>query len=213
MQQTRNTLRWSAVEACHRGCIEPRFTTLPEGQDPVAFILSCNVNRRHLSKGQQAMAVAKAHTLTTKLSLRQTAAACNVNRERVRQANTVIDFAPDLADGVLAGSLPLNEASAEARKRKEAKETDEAKFSRPPCEQAGHTRAHETGVRVARPFVRECISNSASGSPLPCVECRTLLTINRELTSRLTIPAVRGEQASQFGAHVPPTSSLAGGTH
>ena len=43
------------LEGWERAQVEPTFITL-NGQDPVAFIISSNVTRRHLSKGQQAMA-------------------------------------------------------------------------------------------------------------------------------------------------------------
>ena len=42
---------------CDRRHIEPT-TVLFEGDDPRAYIISSNIARRHMSKGQQAMAVA-----------------------------------------------------------------------------------------------------------------------------------------------------------
>ena len=45
-------------EACRRAGVEPRVEEL-NGTDPIAYILATNVNRRHLTKGQRAMAVAK----------------------------------------------------------------------------------------------------------------------------------------------------------
>jgi hypothetical protein len=53
-----------------------------------------------------------------------------VSHQRVHQSLLVVQFAPDLADSVLAGATPLNDAYAEARRRKDAAETDEAKFAR-----------------------------------------------------------------------------------
>jgi hypothetical protein len=50
------------LKACELMAIKPRFETL-NGTDAVAFILAQNVARRHLTKGQQAMAVAKACSL------------------------------------------------------------------------------------------------------------------------------------------------------
>ena len=44
-------------EACRIAGIEPAVRRL-NGEDPIAFILSRNVTRRHLSKGQRAMAAA-----------------------------------------------------------------------------------------------------------------------------------------------------------
>jgi RNase H-fold protein (predicted Holliday junction resolvase) len=113
------------MEGCRRGEVPPTFVALGE-RDPVALILSANVTRRHLSKGQQAMAVAKALLLsnTSKSDLsRQT----GINRTRIAQAGIVLEYAPDLADSVLLGATPLNEAYEEARHRKqEAQERAEA---------------------------------------------------------------------------------------
>ena len=51
------------LEACRRAGIEPQIVTL-NGQDPVLFILSSNVNRRHLNQGHKAMATARACLLS-----------------------------------------------------------------------------------------------------------------------------------------------------
>ncbi|MFZ3499055.1 ParB N-terminal domain-containing protein [Streptomyces sp. 5.8] len=42
------------LAACKLAGIEPRFTTY-NGDDPIRVIVSHNVHRRHISKGQQAM--------------------------------------------------------------------------------------------------------------------------------------------------------------
>ena len=51
--------------ACRLAGVEPRSTTLPDGADPVAYVLSANVARRHLSPGQRAMAIAQAQTFSS----------------------------------------------------------------------------------------------------------------------------------------------------
>ncbi len=48
----RNRLR-----AAHEACIRPEFTDY-EGDDPVGFVVSLNVKRRHLNESQRAMAAA-----------------------------------------------------------------------------------------------------------------------------------------------------------
>ena len=45
-------------EACRRAGIVPDYVLL-DSADPVAYILSANIHRRNLSKGQRAMAMAK----------------------------------------------------------------------------------------------------------------------------------------------------------
>jgi hypothetical protein len=108
--------------------VEPEWTTY-DGDDPVAFILSANVARRHLSKGQAAMAVARALLVS---DTRQVDAARSVgaSQARVSQANVVLTHAPDLADGVLLGALGLDAAYETARERKEAAQSDEGKLLR-----------------------------------------------------------------------------------
>lgn len=63
-------------------------------------------------------------------TIKQKSAATRVSAGRIAQVNTVLDDAPDLADAVLSGALPLNDAYEEARRRKEEAESDEAKFPR-----------------------------------------------------------------------------------
>ncbi len=110
------TARWSRREA-----------TL-DGQDPVSYILSANVNRRNLTKGQRAMAA-----VLCKFSLQSTRMAAEVvgvSHQRVHQASLILEHAPELADAVMAGTVPLDVAYAEARQRKEAKASREEKARR-----------------------------------------------------------------------------------
>lgn len=118
------------LEACRRADAPVEFIEIPKTADPVAFILSANVNRRHLNKGQQAMAVAKAHRFLKKHSARQLAEESGVKLTRLAYANTVLDYAPDLADAVLSGACPLNQAYEEARNRKLTAEGAESRFAR-----------------------------------------------------------------------------------
>lgn len=116
------------LAACALAGVEPTFTTL-NGHDPVAFILSANVTRRHLSKGQAAMVVAQARLISKQQTQREAAASAGVNAGRVGQAEAVLTHAPDLADAVQAGATSLDEAYAEARKRKEAARSHTARLA------------------------------------------------------------------------------------
>jgi enoyl-[acyl-carrier-protein] reductase (NADH) len=55
------------------------------------------------------MAVAKARLLSNQ-STRSMAKDAGASQVRVVQANVVLQLAPELADGVMAGTEPLNEA-------------------------------------------------------------------------------------------------------
>ncbi len=111
------------LAACRIAGVEPAYTSL-NGSDPVAYVLSANVARRNLTKGQRAMALARMRLLSNQSS-RDIAVAGAVSQTRVVQASMVIDHAPELANAVMAGTMPLNDAYAEARQRKEATESRE----------------------------------------------------------------------------------------
>ncbi len=109
--------------------MEPRFTTL-DGQDPVSYILSANVNRRSLTKGQRAMAVARLSKLEDSFKQSAAAGAAGVQESRISEARSVLRHAPELADAVMAGTVPLNDAYVEAKHRKEAKASREEQAKR-----------------------------------------------------------------------------------
>jgi ParB-like chromosome segregation protein Spo0J len=108
------------LAACQRAGVRPRFTML-DGKEPVAYILATNVNRRHLSAGQRAMLVAKARSLASKDQRdgrkARSAESANISAGRISQAVIVLEFAPELADQVIAGAS-LDQAYAEAARRK-----------------------------------------------------------------------------------------------
>ena len=72
------------------------------GTDPVAYVLSANVHRRHLSKGQLAIAIARV-CLENKQTLREAEKQSGVSNARIAQARTVLRYLPALAEAVLAG--------------------------------------------------------------------------------------------------------------
>lgn len=104
----RNRLR-----ACEIAGVEPTFMTLAEDCDPIPYILSANISRRHMSKGQRAMATAMVYP-EAKMGRGSTDAKVannlGLSGELVRQARAVLHHAPQLADDVLARKLPLTDA-------------------------------------------------------------------------------------------------------
>jgi hypothetical protein len=74
--------------------------------DPDGYALMVNIARRHMTKGQQAMVIARAQSLVSKEHGAQVTAAkaAGISEARVSQANTVMQYAPDLVDGVMAGA-------------------------------------------------------------------------------------------------------------
>ncbi|MGW3556425.1 plasmid replication/partition related protein [Streptomyces sp. NPDC000963] len=104
------------LAACKIAVVEPRFTTYT-GDNPRAFILSSNIYRRHLSKGQQAMITAMACSVSGH-SLRDLAKTHSLSRTRLSAANVVLAYSPDLAEQVRVGTFPLDAAYDIAREHK-----------------------------------------------------------------------------------------------
>ena len=136
------------LAACRIAGVEPTYASL-NGSDPVAYILSANIARRNLTKGQRAMAVAKL-LLSSNGSQAEGAQSSGVSQQRVSQANTVIRNAPELADAVMAGTMPLNDAYAQARQRKDEKETRQ--------EQAMRTERDLAALRIHAPDLADLVA-------------------------------------------------------
>jgi ParB-like nuclease domain len=108
--------------ACQIAGIEPT-TVLFEGDDPRAYIIANNISRRHLTKGQQAMALAMIYPMPEKggrgkkKTMDETSTL--FSPKRLQLARTVLAHSADLAQAVLAGSKSLDGAYDEARKAKQ----------------------------------------------------------------------------------------------
>lgn len=117
-------------EACRRAGVEPRVEEL-NGTDPIAYILAVNVNRRHLTKGQRAMAVARLYPEPVKGGRGKKASVPEgFSQGKISEARTVLRWIPELADRVLAGTTPLDEAYAEAQRLKKQADEEPPRLAR-----------------------------------------------------------------------------------
>lgn len=104
-------------EACKRAGVEPAFVEL-NGSDPVAYVLSSNINRRHMTKGQRAIAVAKLYPEPEKGGRgekRLNNLKVSFTANYLSQARTVLKHLPEMAELVLTGVISLNEAYEKAQ--------------------------------------------------------------------------------------------------
>lgn len=97
----RNRLR-----ACELAKVEPTFQIF-EGLDPTSFILSINVERRHLTKGQRAMAVAMLHPEPKRGRGKKdegikAAENAGFKERRLQQARSILKHSESLARKVLS---------------------------------------------------------------------------------------------------------------
>ena len=119
---------------CSRAGIEPRIEKL-NGHDPKAFILSANINRRHMTAGQRAMATAMIYPEPEKGGRGKKSAvnplgAKQFSAERLSLARAVLRQSRPLAEAVMAGSKTLDEAHAEIKQQEAALQSNEARLER-----------------------------------------------------------------------------------
>ena len=119
--------------ACTELGIEPSFIPF-RGDDPLAFVLSANLHRRHLDAGQRALIAAKLETFrhggdrkstdqdaTVHVDRTTAAAALDVSTRSVANAAVVLDQGtPELVEAVEAGAIPVSTAADLAREPVEA---------------------------------------------------------------------------------------------
>jgi len=135
--------------ACRRAGVEPRFETY-DGDDPLGLVVSLNVKRRNLTKPQLAVSAARAwkeaedegrvqkqggdRGKTPKVGeliadpRSHFARLFGVSKNYVEMARRVLDYSPELADEVAAGTgrsleQAYQEATAAERARKQEADT------------------------------------------------------------------------------------------
>jgi hypothetical protein len=78
----------------------------------MAYVLSANIHRRHMSKGQRAMLIA---ILYPEGGRGKTPRHVEFSGERIRQARFVLRYASDLLDSVRSGAISLDNAYGEVQ--------------------------------------------------------------------------------------------------
>lgn len=116
--------------ACLDAGVQPHFEHY-EGESIVAFVLSANLHRRHLSAGQQAAIVASAQDWATAQTvgkpksgnvagldrIADRAAQSGASERTQRMADKVAKASPDLAKQVAHGEISLPKAVAQVEKK------------------------------------------------------------------------------------------------
>lgn len=103
------------LAACERAGVEPEFQQL-NGYDPASFIVSMNLTRRNLSKGQQAMALAMIYPEAKRgrpggnVKNIKISELDNSERVLLSQARTILRHSRELAEGILHGGIHFDVA-------------------------------------------------------------------------------------------------------
>lgn len=124
--------------------MEAEFTTY-DGDRPDAYVLSVNLRRRSLTKGQAAMITVKARSVSehggrsdseqsprseTEQTARSLGEATGISLALIGRASTVLRHAPDLVDPVINGAMGLDEAYDVARENKAKANSAEVQLAR-----------------------------------------------------------------------------------
>ncbi len=133
--------------ACRRAGIEPHYRDLDEGIDPISYVVSENLHRRHLSESQRSMVAEKLANMrqgertdlepsanVPKVSQREAADRLNVGERSVRYAAVVRNHgAPELVSAVEQGTIPVSRAAEIARKpiEQQGRETSNRAAAKP----------------------------------------------------------------------------------
>lgn len=115
--------------ACELAGVAPHFRTF-DGADPVAYVISANLRRRHLKESQRAMVAAKLANLDQgrpprnaqdyAVSQAQAAAMLGVSRRSVQSAKVIHDRgATELIEAVEQGHVSVSTASKIAKRPQE----------------------------------------------------------------------------------------------
>jgi len=106
-------------KVCRELNIDPPTTNLPEGVDPVDYVVSANINRRHLDGSQRGMIAASLANMKRGdnqhsgegLSIERTSKMLNVSEATASRCKKVLTSGvPKLAELVVSGKLPASVA-------------------------------------------------------------------------------------------------------
>jgi hypothetical protein len=141
------------ARACEIVSVEP--TTVVYDGDPIAFVLARNDQRRHMTKGQRAMAAVLTIGVNDLPVDDQFAAELDVSKPMVLWARNVAVYAPDLGPLVVSGARPLKDAYDEARERRNERDTEQSRLERLPGDLAAQVREGDLTLTEAEAAHRQ----------------------------------------------------------
>jgi hypothetical protein len=158
--------------ACMAAGVEPTFTAY-QGDDPVGYVISLNLRRRHLDESQRAMVAAKLATLklgdnqhSEGLPIGRSSDLLNVGERSVARAREVQEHgAPELVRAVERGEVSVSAAADVATLPKAEQQEIVARGKREILEAAKAIRGEEARKRYEARIARN-LEISARNSPM-----------------------------------------------
>jgi len=160
--------------ACDAAGVEPTFTVY-SGDDPVSYVVSLNLRRRHLSESQRAMVAAKLATLkdgqradlVEGLPIGRASEMLNVGERSVARAREVQEHgAPELIHAVEQGSVSVSAAADVATLSAQEQREIVARGEREILRAAQDIRARKAEIRRAERIERLAATCNQS-APFP----------------------------------------------
>ena len=159
--------------ACEAAGVEPTFTVY-SGDDPVAYVISLNLRRRHLDESQRAMVAAKLATLklgdnqhSEGLPIGRSSELLNVGERSVAHAREVIDRgATELVQAVERGRVSVSAAADIATQPIEEQREIVARGEREILRAAQDIRARKAEIRRAERIERLAVTCNQN-TPFP----------------------------------------------
>jgi len=160
--------------ACLEAGAEPAFAPF-RGDDPVAFVISANLRRRHLDESQRAMVAAKLATLrvgdnqhSEGLPIGRGSDLLSVGERSVARAREVLERgAPELVGAVEQGVVSVSAAADVATLSRDKQAELVAKGEREILEAAKAIRARKAEQRRAERIDR-LLATTKQDAPFPC---------------------------------------------
>jgi N6-adenosine-specific RNA methylase IME4 len=162
--------RYRACEAAGVDCRFEQYT----GDDPIGFVVSLNLRRRHLDESQRAMVAAKLATLrdgqrsdlVQGLPIGRASTLLNVGERSVARAREVLDHGvPELRQAVERGEVSVSAAADVSMESAEAQQEIVARGEREILRAAKSIRARLTEERIAARMERHAAI--AMSMPMP----------------------------------------------
>lgn len=159
--------------ACSAAGVEPTFTVYT-GDDAVAYVISLNLRRRHLSESQRAMVAAKLATLklgdnqhSEGLPIGRSSELLNVGERTVARAREVQEHGtPELVHAVEQGVVSVSAAADIATQPREEQREIVARGEREILRAAQQIRARKAEIRRAERIER-LAATCNQNAPLP----------------------------------------------
>jgi hypothetical protein len=173
--------------------VEPKFEQY-EGSDPLGYVLSRNLHRRHLTESQRAMVAAKAADLkrganqhSEGLPIGRAADLLNVGQRSVARAREVLRRGvPELAKAVEGGKLPVSSAAEISRMPvEEQRETVASALDQTKANGSGRiNKSKKSGAGKTDKSKTQYSAIAAGEAPTSEIERRVAEVVNRGLQPR-----------------------------